>query len=95
MVDVYERAKSECAYDARLFKTMVLTMGGVAAAKKLLSAPRIQSGYENLWMLGRLDITMEARILKPKYEDLFEPGELKEARIRLESVGYDIKKCYG
>ena len=80
MLDVYERAKRECRYDAKLFLRMIGPGRGVQAAKTLLRAPRIQSGFQKLWELDRLAISMEARILKPKYADLFEPRELSEAR---------------
>ena len=94
MLDVYDRAKRECKYDAKLFLRMIGPGQGVQAAKTLLRAPRIQSGFEKLWELNRLDITMEARILKPKYADLFEPAEISEARKRLEAADYHIRKCY-
>ncbi|MHB8634964.1 MAG: hypothetical protein ACYC96_00655 [Fimbriimonadaceae bacterium] len=94
MHDVHERAKSECRYDAKLFRSMVLQLGGLGAAKKLIAAPREQSGFEKLWLLGRLDISMEARILKPKFSELFEPEEVTEARTRLLRADYDVRKCY-
>lgn len=94
MEDVYVRAKKECNHDAKLFRLMIGPGRGVQAAKNLLTAPRVQSGFEKLWRKGRLEITMEARILNPKYAELFEFEELREARIRLETAGYDIRKCY-
>jgi hypothetical protein len=94
MMDVYVRAKDECQYDAKLFRQMIGPGRGVNAAKTLLKAPRVQSGFERLRQKGRLDISMEARMLKPKYAELFERDELKEARTRLELADYDIRKCY-
>ena len=94
MLDVYRRARSECQYDAKLFASMIGPGKGLAATKLLLNAPRVQSGFEKLWILKRLDISMEARILKPKFADLFDPGELREARIRFESAGYDYRRSY-
>lgn len=94
MLDVYQRAKSECLYDAKLFASMIGPGKGLSAAKLLLKAPRVQSGFEKLWILKRLDISMEARIIKPRFADLFDPGELREARIRLESAGYDYRRSY-
>jgi hypothetical protein len=91
---VYERAKHECRYDAKVFRTLVVSMGGVPAAKRLIKAPREQSGFEKLCLLGRHDITMERRMLKLKFADLFEPDEIREARTRLERAGYDMKKLY-
>lgn len=94
MIDVYERAKRECRYNAKVFWSLVQAKRGVQAAKDLIRAPREQSGFEKLCLLGRHDITMERRMLKPRFAELFEPEELREARIRLERAGYDINKLY-
>lgn len=93
MLDVYEQAKAS-GYNATQFRAM-LVKGGRNTAKALLKAPREQSGFERLWMMGRLDISMEARVLKPRFMELFDEDERREARIRLERAGFDVRQCYG
>ena len=84
---IYERAKDECGYIATRFREMVEENGGLEAAKKLLQKP-LSEGFISLWERGRVDLTMEALILQPKWKVLFTDEELKIARIRLQDAGY-------
>lgn len=88
MISVYERAKKECRYSATRFLQMVTEHGGLAAAKMLLAAPRISEGLSHLWEAKRLDISMEATILREPWCQLFSPDELSVARKRLADLGY-------
>jgi hypothetical protein len=63
---------------------MVVEMGGVAAAKKLLASDDIQSGLYELFECGRLDLTVETLVLQDEYRSLFSPEELVEAQRRLD-----------
>lgn len=94
MESVYRDVLEEIKYNAKLFRAMTLSDGGVNTANRLLRAPRVQSGFVALYEANRLDISMEARILKPKYASLFETEELNEARTRLVNANYDVRKCY-
>lgn len=90
MLAIYDKAL-EVGYNAIRFRTMVHTQGGLCAAKQLLQPFRpgvLPEGLENLWELGRLDLTMEALIINEKWESLFTIQELGEARKRLDSLGY-------
>lgn len=84
MLSIYRQAKKECNYKASAFLDMVVTMGGVATAKKLLSSDRLQSGLYELWRCDRLDLTVEDHVLRPEFRGLFEPEELAEAQRRLD-----------
>ncbi len=64
MIRVYERAKKECRYAATRFLQMVTDHGGLAAAKMLLATPRMSEGLTRLWKENRLDISMEATVLR-------------------------------
>ena len=88
MMQVYEQAKDECEYDAHRFRNLVLSEGGVMAAKKLLSSNRYSEGLTRLWEEGRLDISMEAAVLEPEWSSLFSDDELETARKRLSELGY-------
>ena len=88
MSSVYERGRKECRYTATRFLQMVTDHGGLAAAKVLLAAPRISEGLTHLWEAKRLDISMEAMILREPWCQLFSQDELSVARKRLDDLGY-------
>ncbi len=88
MISIYKRAKSECNYNATRFLQMVNDLGGLRAAKSLLHARGLSEGFTALWEFNRLDLTMEALILKQLWKDPFSKEELGVARKRLSSLGY-------
>jgi hypothetical protein len=90
MVEVYEKAKNECHYNAVRFNQMVQQYGGVTTAKRLLASNHYPEGLTRLWELKRLDISMEALVLQSPWCDLFTNEELAVARRRLTELGYQI-----
>ena len=88
MLGLYERAKQEAGYTASAFLGMVSQMGPLGAARRLLRAPAVSDGFANLWERGRLDLTVEALVLRPEFAPLFTEEELGRARGRLEQFGY-------
>lgn len=92
MLDIYQRAKSEAGYNASRFLSMVSEQGGYEAARTLLHAQKVSDGYTALWERKRLDLTVEALILKPEWQDLFSNAERETARQRLTDYGYDVDK---
>ena len=84
MLDVYRQAKKECNYKASAFFDMVVTMGGVATARRLLASNKLQSGLYELFECDRLDLTVEAHVVREEFRELFEPAEVAEAQRRLE-----------
>jgi hypothetical protein len=88
MIEIYQRAKAECRYVANRFLQMVSELGGLAAAKRLLASEGYQEGFTRLCMEGRLDLSMEATILKEPWRQLFSADELRIAKDRLDQVGY-------
>lgn len=89
MLDVYQRAKTEAGYNASRFLSMVTEQGGYEAARTLIYAQNVSDGYTALWERKRLDLTVEAVILKPEWRDLFSELERDIARRRLAEYGYD------
>jgi len=83
MIGIYVAAADECNYRAKAFLSMVVEMGGLAAAKQLLSTSEMQSGLLELFECGRLDLTVETLVLNDEYRELFTRGELAEAERRL------------
>ena len=67
---------------------MVNAHGGLAAAKMLLAAKHHPEGLTRLWEEGRLDISMEALVLRDPWRHLFSEEELSIARKRLTDLGY-------
>ena len=90
MMDIYKTAKQECGYNATRFMQMVAEKGGVAAAKQLISKDGGTDGFATLWEHGRLDLSVEAHVLKEEYKELFTDEERKMCKDRLKEFGY---KC--
>ncbi len=91
MIDIYTTAKKECGYNASRFLQMLGAKGGLAAAKQLISKPSGTDGFTTLWEHGRLDLSVEAHVLKPEYAELFTEEERRMCRERLEQFGYVVK----
>ena len=89
MVDIYRQAKTECRYNASRFLQMISEHGGMGTAKHLLASYEIQYGFTELWLYGRLDLTVEAHVLKPEFQELFTDQERERARKRLRDHGYE------
>ena len=88
MIDIYTTAKKECGYNASRFLQMLSTKGGLTAAKQLISKPGGTDGFTTLWEHGRLDLSVEAHVLKPEYSVLFSEEELRMCKERLVQFGY-------
>ena len=67
---------------------MVLQNGGIVTAKRLLASNHYSEGLTRLWVLKRLDISMEALVLQKQWGGLFTAEELAEAKKRLVGLGY-------
>ncbi|WP_378953247.1 hypothetical protein [Pelosinus sp. sgz500959] len=83
MLRICDVAKKEFDYDPKIFRGMVANSGGVETAKKLLRHKDIQYGFDVLWRKKRLDLTMEAHVIKTEYVTLFTEDEINETRNRL------------
>jgi hypothetical protein len=88
MLGIYRRAKAEAGYNATRFLGMVVERGGLETARYLLHAPTVSEGYAALWERKRLDLTVEAIILQPEWQDLFSDDERRIAVNRLREYGY-------
>ncbi len=91
MLLIYERAKSECKYNATRFLGMVTERGGLQAAKILLNAKHLSGGFVELWKCHRLDLTVEALVLQPEWKILFSDEERVISKKRLDELGYKPK----
>jgi hypothetical protein len=88
MVTVYEDAKRETGYNATRFLQMLSEQGGVASARQLLHSPHVSDGFTALWERRRLDLAVEAVVLRPEFQTLFSDDEREIAQDRLVSYGF-------
>lgn len=86
MAKIYEDAKKE-GYTASYFLRMLSEHGGVETARRLVDSDTPSEGFTRLWMMKRLDLSVEALILKPEWQSLFGDEERKRAQVRLEKYG--------
>lgn len=70
-------------YWASYFLRGVRNHGGLEYARRLLRTPGTTDGFQRLAEEGRLDLTMEALVLKPQFSRLFTEAELSIASRRL------------
>jgi len=88
MLYTYREAK-KLGYKPGVFLDMLASHGAVKTAKKLLSTEDyIQEGIKRLWELKRLDLSVEASVIKAEYKELFTEDEISIARKRLGDLGY-------
>lgn len=75
MMNVYTTAKKELGYNATRLMQLISNKGGIQAAKQLISKNGGTYGFEVLWEHKRLDLSVEAVVLKEEYSQLFTEDE--------------------
>jgi hypothetical protein len=90
MVAAVEASRREAHYNPTYFARMVADYGGVGAAKRILADPEMKSGFTTLYLANRLDLTVEAHVIKPEFATLFTEEEIQWARKILEEHHYDF-----
>lgn len=86
MREIYLTAKKECGYNATRFLQLISEKGGLAAAKQLIL--KQSDGFSTLNHYKRLDLSVEAHVLKPEFQNLFTEEERVICKKRLEDCGY-------
>ena len=69
---------------------MLSDIGIIQTAKQLINTDTPSDGFTTRWELGRLDLSLEAQILNPKYKALFLDDERQICIKRLKEYGYKI-----
>lgn len=64
------------------------TYGGVKTARELLRKNRLSDGFDQLEQLGKLELSLEALVVKGKYGALFTDDEVNRCFDRLCIGGY-------
>lgn len=90
MENIYITAKKELGYNASRFFQMLQTKGGLATAKQLIRKTTDMIGLTTLWEHGRLDLSIEAHVLKEEYYELFTDEERQICKDRLLKFGYKL-----
>lgn len=90
MLDTYETLKRKYRYDTSYFLQMVLEYGEVETARRPLRKHAVSDGFTTPWELKRLDLPVEAYVLRPEYAPLFKDAERGIARARLKEYGYPV-----
>lgn len=91
MVQIFVRAEKEAKYRATIFHQMLTDYGGLMTAKKLVAPmSKVSDGYTALWERKRLDLTVEALIVRRPWIDLFNAEEIATAKKRLKEYGADL-----
>jgi 5-methylcytosine-specific restriction enzyme A len=87
MLQIYADAEA-IGYEASGFRGLMASHGPLRAAKMLINMDEPSDGFTELWELKRLDISVEARALKPEFRDLFSTSELRICKQRLADYGW-------
>ena len=90
MLDIYARTLKETGYRASLFFRMINDQGGYQAAITLIHASRPSDGYTALYQRNRLDLTVEALVLRPEWTDLFTDDDRLAAHKRLSDYEFSF-----
>lgn len=89
MWGIYKAAR-DIGYHPTAFLQMLTVHGGKETAHRLIPRNNATSGFTELWKKGRLDLSVEALILKPEWKALFSVDEQNIARKRLVDYGYNF-----
>ncbi|WP_258573598.1 GmrSD restriction endonuclease domain-containing protein [Actinomadura parmotrematis] len=84
---LYSRVKAETGHNAVALLKMSSGPASVAEARRALAAPRVSADFAVLRERGRLDLTVEAHVLEPRFAPLFTEAEIWTARQRLADEG--------
>jgi hypothetical protein len=90
MINSYYLLGEETGYRPESLLKSVGRHGGVETAHRLLRSSQPREELDTLRKIHRLDISVEAFVLKPEYASLFSDEERETARIRLRSRGYPV-----
>jgi hypothetical protein len=88
MISISQKAKKECNYNPSRFLVMVERDGGWETAKKLVNNKDLSDGFISLWEADRLDLTVEALIMRDEWQDLFSADDIRNAKKKLSDCGY-------
>lgn len=93
ILEQHRIAIKETGYKAPIFRQMVSERGALQAARDLLIGPnKISEGLTKLVLHGRLDLSLEANVIKPEWRSLFTLDELASAVKRLRELNFPLSQ---
>ncbi|NLB81252.1 MAG: hypothetical protein GX800_06525 [Clostridiaceae bacterium] len=90
LLEAVRQCQEQLSYNPTYFLRMFHEKGPVEAAKILVNSPAPAEGFTKLWEKQRLDLTVEAHVIKDQYNSLFEQEEIEKARKRLQDYEYNF-----
>ncbi|MCL2007895.1 MAG: hypothetical protein FWG77_07385 [Treponema sp.] len=78
----------EKKYKPTVFINMINDHGEVEAVRRLINNPQASYGFEKLWRMNALHLSLEAIILEEEWIELFSEDERVRARRKLNQCGY-------
>lgn len=94
MVNIYREADRQCNYKPTRFLQTLQVKGAIVTAKELINKPGVTEGFTRLWECKRLDLSLEALVIKDKYKELFTKEEREICLNRLKEYGYKKNQGY-
>lgn len=88
LIKTCEIAQKEYGYNPTRFLQLVSRFGGVKTAKEIIRKNNISDGFDKLQKANRIDLTMEAIIVKKEYAELFTDDEVNSCFDLLCEYGY-------
>ncbi len=88
LVAACTEAGQACRFDTTYVLQMIGRFGAVQTAKSLVIAGEAASGFAALWRCNRLDLSIEALVVRREFAGLFARAERQAALRRLERYGY-------
>lgn len=89
MIGIYEEAKKN-GYTPSYFLRMIAEYGAVETAQQLVNSDKPSEGFTRLYMMKRMDLSIEALILNSEWWSLFTEDERARADRRLRENGYPL-----
>ena len=88
MFSIYQRANDELGYNASRYFQMLANDGALHTATTLVLAKDFSQGMTFLWKNKRLDLSVEALVINPKWASLFSTEVREAAKRKLRQLGY-------
>lgn len=88
MLLIYSKALKEAGIKLTGFLNMVNKHGGLETAKILVNDIVPSEGLIKLYEAKRLDLTIEAQIIKDEWRDLFTEEEINKAKKKLKNYNF-------
>lgn len=79
-------------YNPTIYTRMISENGAINAAKKLVVKDVQSSGFATLIMLRKLELSVEASVIKDKYKDLFTDAEIQNSIRKLKEANFSFNK---